>query len=85
METLTKYYEMLTKLVPPNLRVTLSQVPPSQKETWGAEGTPSFHTCPHVNSKPSIVICGPSDALHWPDASAAQQCGRCSEGPPKWS
>jgi len=30
-----KYYKILTKLFPPNLQVTLSQVPPSQKEPWG--------------------------------------------------
>ena len=73
----------MTKLLPPNLRVTLSQVPPSQKEMWGAEGPPRFHVRPRTNSKPSVVICEPSDALHWPDASASQQCGQCSGEPPK--
>jgi hypothetical protein len=39
----------LTKLLGPNLRVTLSQVPPSKKETWGAEGKPSFPARPRAN------------------------------------
>jgi len=39
-----------------------------------------FHTRPRVNSKPSIVICEPHDALRWPDASASQRCRRYSEG-----
>jgi len=63
-ENLAKYYEMLTKLILPNLQVTLSQVPPSQKETWGAEGAPCFHACPRANSKRSFVACEPADVLH---------------------
>ena len=63
-ENLTKYYEMLTKLIPPNLRVTLSQVPPSQKEMQGAESTLRFHVRPRTNSKLSSAICEPGGAPH---------------------
>ena len=54
----------MTKLIPPNLRVTLSQVPPSQKETQGAEGALCFHARPRANSKKIVVVCEPADVLH---------------------
>ena len=55
---------MMTKLKGPSPLVTLSQIPPSQKETWGAESNPCFQAHPHANSKWIIVTCGPSDVLH---------------------
>ena len=40
---------VLTKLLSPRPQVTLSQVPPSKKETWGAKGNPSFPARPRAN------------------------------------
>ena len=62
-KNITKYYKVLTNLIVPNLRVTLSQVPPSQKEMQGVEGTLHFHTHPHANSKKSFVACEPANVL----------------------
>ena len=53
----------LTKLLTLNLRVTWSQVPPSQEETQGAGGTLRFHACPHANSKSSSAFCELGGAL----------------------
>jgi hypothetical protein len=55
----------MTKLLSPNLRVTLSQVPPSQKEMWGAEGTPRFPVRPHTHSIQLSLPCEPTGVLHW--------------------
>ena len=40
---------VMTKLLGLRPQVTLSQVPPSQKETWGAEGNPSFPAHPRAD------------------------------------
>ena len=63
-ENITKYYGMLTKLLPPNIQVTLSQLPPSKKETQGVEGTLCFPARPRVNSKKSFVACEPVNIPH---------------------
>jgi hypothetical protein len=65
----------MTKLLGPRQQEALLQVPPSQKEMWGALYEPCFHAHPHANSNSPTVICEPSDTLHWLDVSASQQCG----------
>ena len=52
---------LLTKLLLPRHQVTLSQIPPSQKEMWGAESKPHFPACPHTNSSCTSVACEPAD------------------------
>jgi hypothetical protein len=51
---------MLNKLMLPRHQVTLSQIPPSQKEMWGAESKPHFPVCPHTNSSCTSVACEPA-------------------------
>jgi hypothetical protein len=51
---------MLTKLLLLRHQVTLSQIPPSQKEMWGAESKPHFPACPHANSSCTSVACEPA-------------------------
>ena len=48
-------FTVLTKLKHANNAVTLSQIPPSQKEMQGMKNSPSLQTCPCVNSKGIIV------------------------------
>jgi hypothetical protein len=56
----TKGKLLLTKLLLPRHQVTLSQIPPSQKEMWGAESKPHFPACPHANSSCTSVACEPA-------------------------
>ena len=69
----------------PNLQVTLSQVPTSKKETWGAEGNPSFHVHPCANSKWSSVAYVLADIQHWLAESTSQQSRQCFEVYLRWS
>jgi hypothetical protein len=54
----------MTKLMPPKQQEALLQVPPSQKETQGAEGTLRFHVRPRTNSESLAVLCELSGVLH---------------------
>ena len=65
----------MTKLLPPKPQAALLQIPPSQKETQGAESTLCFHARPHANSKLASVTCGPSGVLRWPVGSTSPQLG----------
>jgi hypothetical protein len=56
----TKGKLLLTKLLLPRHQVTLSQIPPSQKEMWGTESKPHFPACPHANSSCTSVACEPA-------------------------
>src|ERR1700677_3882635 len=42
--------KVMTKLKGPRHQVTLSQIPPSQKETWGAKSNTHFQARPRANS-----------------------------------
>jgi len=55
----------MTKLLMPNFAVILSQIPPSQKETGGAESDPHFHLHPCANSYHFSRSCEQCGILHW--------------------
>jgi hypothetical protein len=57
---------LLTKLSLPRHQVTLSQIPPSQKEMQGVEDTPSLQARPCADFKLIVDLYGPNDILHWP-------------------
>jgi hypothetical protein len=57
---------LMTKLLTPRHQVTLSQIPPSQKETQGVEDTPSLQARPRADSKLIVDPYGPNIVLHWP-------------------
>ena len=53
----------MTKLKGPRQQEALLQIPPSQKEMQGAEGTLHFHARPRANSKQSFVAFEPANVL----------------------
>jgi hypothetical protein len=63
----TKGKLLLTKLLLLSHQVTLSQIPPSQKEMWGAESKPHFPACPHANSSCTSVLKCLRGGLHDPN------------------
>jgi hypothetical protein len=60
-ENMKNLIGVMTKLLIPKPQVTLSQVPPSKKETWGAESNPSFPAHPRANSRRASVAYEPAD------------------------
>ena len=54
---------MLTNLKGPRHQVTLSQIPPSQKERQGVKNSPSLQVCPHTNSSISVAY-EPAGNMH---------------------
>jgi hypothetical protein len=70
--------KVLTKLKCLRYQVTLSQIPPSQKETYGVKSNSRFTAHPHTNSSISVAY-EPAGDLCWPVKLAFQQFRWCFE------